>query len=115
MSFKEFFVHQHRGSNQKLANGKRGFTIKVRPLTEQEAQAFDAAIQGRMCAVQLTFCSRNDQFVKKEGRSQASAKEPVFINKRDLPAFIEKAENVVHADSYTDGGRQFNYLLKYII
>jgi hypothetical protein len=122
MSFKPFYFHshlgQHDGDTPKIIGKRqmRGVTALFRPLTADEEVVLSEQQRPlqRLCAVQVTFCHPTDAFARKEGRSQAEKKEPVFINKRDIPDFCAKLENRVYSDKLAQGNA-FNYLLKYVV
>lgn len=102
MSFKEFYIHFHVGSNTKLPkNATRGFTCKVSP-SELE----------RMCLVRFAWCHSADQFVKKEGRSRADQCVPFIINKREVAILLCAEEKRIKGKCSKN---QYDYVFKYLV
>jgi hypothetical protein len=104
-SFKPFFIHRQR---IKPFSGKHnGFTAYISPNAED----------ARMCDVQVTYCSRKDQFCKKEGRSFALKAPIKTVNKRDLPTELNRIHIQLHnwKHSPSDFDNSWHWVLKYVI
>lgn len=98
MQFKPFFVH-HQVPHYALkqpSSRRRGFTAFVSPGPD------------RTINVQVAFCGKKDEFVKKLGREQALSSKSVNINARHLASFLEDAAMEV---GYF---KEYTYLYKYL-
>ena len=81
---KPFFVHYHVPPGKWHKRRPRGFTIFVSEgETKEEVN------------IQLTFCSSQDVWVRKEGRSWAAKAELIPINKNKLAHFVATCYGVV--------------------
>jgi len=105
--FKPFFVHFNRpvrAADSKTQHHKpRGYTLYVTP-----------GDKPREVGVQATFCSTQDEFVKKHGRSFAMQAERVTFNPRDLPNLAASMANACRPD-WKRSEQDFLYLLKYVV
>lgn len=105
--FKSFFVHYNRpvtkGDSSKLRHSPRGFTAFIQPDVENE----------RNVKIQVTLCSPKDEFLKKDGRSQAVLAESVSFNKRELPYVMAQCANACEYHDMTE--QDYMYLLKYVV
>ena len=105
--FKDFFIHYNRpvahSDSSKLRHSPRGFTAKISPDPINERNAF----------VQVTFCSPRDEFIKKEGRSQAVDQEAVSFNKREIPGVLAKCANTCEYHDMQE--HDYMYVLKYVV
>lgn len=103
--FKPFFVHVqtfHRKPYNK--HTPVGFTAYVSPNNNP-----------RLCNLQVTFCSPKDQFCKKEGRSQAMQAPVEVVNKRDLPMWVARCNDVLYRKAEWTPSNTYYYLLKYVV
>ena len=105
MMFKSFYIHAHVGSKKLPKHSKpRGFTLRVDHDPKNE----------RHCLVRGSWCSAEDHFSRKTGRTTADVAEIKSINKRDLPVLLSAMHSKIAADNKpTD--RDYYYVLKYVV
>ena len=107
--FKPFFVHRHTNLKfPKRVSHPRGFTLYVQPDPNDY----------KMCVVSGTWCAHDDNFCRKIGRDNAIKAEQRTLNKRDLPAFLNRMEEECQLDfvreDYSGIGSDFTYIYKYL-
>ena len=100
--FKPFFVHRHTNRKyNKRDNYPRGFTLYVQPDPNDY----------KVCVVSGTWCSNADNFCRKTGRDNAIKAEQRTINKRDLPALLDR---MMYECALSDPPDSFQYIYKYL-
>ena len=114
MSFKPFYVHINRGPGKRYSK-LRGATVLVSPAKDKT---------NRFVTVQVTYCSKRDQFCKKTGRSQAEQAPAEVINVRKLATFLADVDyrvseglnaEISAASPFNDGSEEFHYVYKYMV
>ena len=106
-SFKPFFIHYNRparkGDRSKLRHSPRGFTAYIQP-----------SELPRHVQVQVAFCSTQDEFSKKEGRSFAVKAEIAAINARTIPTLLAACRAACEGQKAHDESA-YHYVLKYVV
>ena len=103
--FEPFYIHfcrpRTRNENSKMAHSSRGFTALIQP-SQQE----------RKVCVQVTFCSPNDEFSKKEGRSSVQNAESVNVNPRQVPELLSRLRQECGQQSFAG---MYDYVCRYML
>jgi hypothetical protein len=104
---KPFYIHRHVGPGPWHKRKPRGFTALITPLGNGYSN------------IQITFCSSQDVWTKKEGRLNAEAKESFGIKNERLPALLASCEYIVLHGKLKDCNDlneiyPWRYVLKYV-
>lgn len=105
--FKPFYVHINHGPGPLPSKWARGATILVSPIEGDD----------RNVHMQVTVCSRKDQFCKKTGREEAAKQEKFVVNKRVVPHRVADIGGLtINTPKSTQWNRGvYDYLYRYML
>ena len=105
--FKPFFVYFNRPvrlTDSKTKSHKpRGFTAYIHPSSVP-----------RQVQIRMTFCSSQDLFEKRKGRSHALEAKIEYINIRDIPKLLALAAKACGPEWHIPEENYF-YIFKYVV
>jgi hypothetical protein len=104
MKFKPFYIHYQNPYIDHHHN-TRGFTAYIAPGKKK-----------RECNVQISMCSKKDQFCKKIGREEAHKTVKITCNPRQIAKILGEAQQYcLGMGGFGDYEYQYYYVYKYML